>query len=66
MMRRKTKNILAEMVVSDTLGMEKMVHDHPDLGPDLVRAHLEIMRENGDQIPSSLLALEQVINRPRG
>jgi hypothetical protein len=51
------------MVVSDTLGMEKMVHDHPDLGPDLVRAHLELMRENGDEIPASLLALELLINR---
>lgn len=37
--------------------------DHPDLGPDLVRAHLEIMRENGDEIPASLLALELLINR---
>jgi hypothetical protein len=63
---KTAKNILAEMVVSDTLGMEKMVNDHPDLGPDLVRAHLEIMRENGDEIPASLLALEKVINRPSG
>ena len=33
----------------------------PDVGADLALAHIELMREHGEPVPTSLLALERVL-----
>jgi len=37
----------------------------PAVGSDLVIAHIELMREAGEPVPASLLALEAVLRRGR-
>jgi hypothetical protein len=37
----------------------------PEVGSDLVIAHIELMREAGESIPASLLALEAALRRGR-
>lgn len=37
----------------------------PEVGSDLVIAHIELMREAGEPIPAALLALEAVLRRGR-
>jgi hypothetical protein len=37
----------------------------PDVGADLALAHIELMREHGEPVPTSLIALERVLTSGR-
>lgn len=63
MANEDTNLIIHSFIKTDTYGMEKMIHENPELGPDLVLANLDIMREAGEIIPSNLLALEKLITK---
>ena len=49
----------------DSIELERMYYENiqDDMAPDLVLAHLELMREAGETIPASALALEALIKR---
>lgn len=60
--------IVDDLMVSLMAGsseLERMYYENlqDDMAPDLVLAHLELMREAGETITPSLLALELMIKR---
>ena len=58
-------DLMKALSARDSIELERMYYENiqDDMAPDLVLAHLELMREAGETIPASALALEALIKR---
>lgn len=52
-------DLMEALSAGDSIGLERLYYENlqDDMAPDLVLAHLELMREAGETIPASVLAL---------
>jgi len=58
-------DLMEALSAGDSIELERLYYENlqDDMVPDLVLAHLELMRDAGETIPASALALEALIKR---
>jgi hypothetical protein len=58
-------DLMEALSAGDSIELERLYYENlqDDMVPDLVLAHLELMREAGETIPASALAIEALIKR---